>query len=102
MLRKAKEVRQQLGDIMEQQKVPLKSAGSDWDLVRKAICSAYFHHAAKMKVLSLCLPQPRQVQKSPLVSGQGLSWVQEWDALGWGLPPCKQVERAFVRPQEPA
>ena len=50
MLRKAKEVRQQLGDIMEQQKVPLKSAGSDWDLVRKAICSAYFHHAAKMKV----------------------------------------------------
>lgn len=49
VLRKAKEVRQQLADIMEQQKVPIKSAGTDWDIVRKAICSAYFHHAAKLK-----------------------------------------------------
>ena len=77
MLRKAKEVRQQLGDIMEQQKVPLKSAGSDWDLVRKAICSAYFHHAAKMKVGFLCspkclvflkAPRPQQVSKPLSVS----------------------------------
>lgn len=29
--------------------VPIKSAGTDWDIVRKAICSAYFHHAAKLK-----------------------------------------------------
>ena len=49
MLRKAKEVRQQLLDIMEQQKVNVVSAGADWDLVRKAICSAYFHNAAKLK-----------------------------------------------------
>lgn len=33
VLRKAKEVRQQLMDIMVQQKLPLKSAGTDWDLV---------------------------------------------------------------------
>ena len=25
------------------------SASSDWDLVRKAICAAFFHNAAKMK-----------------------------------------------------
>jgi hypothetical protein len=50
VLRKAKEVRQQLADIMEQQRIPLRSAGSDWDIVRKAICSAYFHNAAKLKV----------------------------------------------------
>lgn len=49
VLRKAKEVRQQLLDIMEQQKVAVQSAGTDWDLVRKAICSAYFHNAAKLK-----------------------------------------------------
>ena len=49
MLRKAKEVRQQLADIMEQQRIPIRSAGSDWDTVRKAICSAYFHNAAKLK-----------------------------------------------------
>ena len=28
---------------------PIRSAGSDWDVVRKAICSAYFHNAAKLK-----------------------------------------------------
>ena len=73
MLRKAKEVRQQLGDIMEQQKVPLKSAGSDWDLVRKAICSAYFHHAAKMKVppASLSLPDLSLAGLMPACEGAG-------------------------------
>ena len=49
VLRKAKEVRQQLADIMEQQRIPLRSAGPDWDIVRKAICSSYFHNAAKLK-----------------------------------------------------
>jgi ribosome biogenesis protein Tsr3 len=34
-LRKAKEVRQQLLDIMVQQKVPVVSCGTDWDTVRK-------------------------------------------------------------------
>jgi pre-mRNA-splicing factor ATP-dependent RNA helicase DHX38/PRP16 len=49
VLRKAKEVRQQLADIMEQQKIPIRSAGGEWDIVRKAICAAYFHNAAKLK-----------------------------------------------------
>jgi pre-mRNA-splicing factor ATP-dependent RNA helicase DHX38/PRP16 len=48
-LKKAKEVRTQLLDIMQQHKVPIVSAGTDWDIVRKAICSAYFHNAAKFK-----------------------------------------------------
>lgn len=48
-LRKAKEVRAQLADIMQQHGVPLLSVGSDWDTVRKAICAAYFHNAAKLK-----------------------------------------------------
>lgn len=42
-------MRAQLLDIMQQQKVPINSCGSDWDIVRKAICSAYFHNAAKLK-----------------------------------------------------
>ena len=49
VLRKAKEVRQQLGDIMEQQKVAPHSCGQEWDVVRKAVCAAYFHNAAKLK-----------------------------------------------------
>jgi pre-mRNA-splicing factor ATP-dependent RNA helicase DHX38/PRP16 len=70
LLRKAREVRQQLEDIMKMQKMELVSAGTDFDLVRyvptgqgsnsraftlsptrprKAICSGYFHQAARVK-----------------------------------------------------
>ncbi|KAF5843773.1 P-loop containing nucleoside triphosphate hydrolase protein [Dunaliella salina] len=48
-LRKAKEVRQQLMDILVQQKIKMTTAGHEWDIVRKAICSAYFQNAAKFK-----------------------------------------------------
>jgi len=48
-MRKAREVRQQLLDIMKAQKMPLSSCGTDWDIVRKCICSSYFHQAAKQK-----------------------------------------------------
>jgi len=48
-LKKAKEVRSQLMDIMIQQKIPLLSCGNDWDTIRRAVCSAYFHNAAKQK-----------------------------------------------------
>lgn len=30
-------------------KIPETSSGIDWDIVRKAICSSYFHNAARMK-----------------------------------------------------
>ncbi|KAG8768899.1 DEAH-box RNA helicase prp16, partial [Ceratobasidium sp. 428] len=49
LLRKAREVRQQLEDIMKMQKMEITSAGTDFDLVRKAICSGYFHQAARVK-----------------------------------------------------
>ena len=48
-LRKGREVRSQLLDILKSQKIQLSSCGSDWDVVRKAICSAYFHNAARLK-----------------------------------------------------
>jgi len=47
-----REVRSQLKDIMVQQRMNLISCGSDWDIIRKCICAAYFHQAAKLKVLS--------------------------------------------------
>ncbi|ELU36859.1 pre-mRNA splicing factor ATP-dependent RNA helicase prp16 [Rhizoctonia solani AG-1 IA] len=49
LLRKAREVRQQLEDIMKMQKMEIISAGTDFDVVRKAICSGYFHQAARVK-----------------------------------------------------
>lgn len=48
-MRKVREVRQQLKDIMEQHKLPVVSSGTEWDDVRKCICSAYFHQAARLK-----------------------------------------------------
>ncbi|XP_014681833.1 PREDICTED: pre-mRNA-splicing factor ATP-dependent RNA helicase PRP16-like [Priapulus caudatus] len=48
-MRKVREVRQQLKEIMDQRKMPLKSCGTDWDIIRKCICSAYFHQAARLK-----------------------------------------------------
>ena len=35
---------------MDQQRLPLISTGTEWDIVRKCICSAYFHQAARLKV----------------------------------------------------
>ncbi|CAI5710794.1 unnamed protein product [Hyaloperonospora brassicae] len=48
-LRKAREVHEQLADIMKQQRVRLRSCGGRWDVVRKAICSAYFYNSAQIK-----------------------------------------------------
>ncbi|KAH7108277.1 P-loop containing nucleoside triphosphate hydrolase protein, partial [Auriculariales sp. MPI-PUGE-AT-0066] len=48
-LRKAHEVRQQLEDIMKQQKLDIVSAGTSDDIIRKAITAGYFHQACKVK-----------------------------------------------------
>ena len=48
-MRKVREVRAQLKDLMLQQKIDLVSADQNLDLVRKAICSGYFTNAAKIK-----------------------------------------------------
>ena len=51
-MRKVKEVRQQILDICTQLKMRVETCGTDWDVVRKAICSAYFANAAKMKTVA--------------------------------------------------
>lgn len=48
-LKRVREVRSQLADICRTLRIQIKSSGTDWDVVRKVICSGYFHHAAKMK-----------------------------------------------------
>ncbi|KAE9549300.1 hypothetical protein FO519_007481, partial [Halicephalobus sp. NKZ332] len=46
---RGKEVRSQLQEIMEQNKLNIESSGTDWDIVRKCICSAYFPNATRLK-----------------------------------------------------
>ena len=48
-LKKGREVRAQLADIMKQQRVELVSCGQDWDVCRRSIAAAYFHQAARLK-----------------------------------------------------
>jgi len=48
-LKKAREVRAQLLDLMQQQRLEHTSCGTEWNTVRKAICSGYFHNAAKLR-----------------------------------------------------
>ncbi|KZT08914.1 P-loop containing nucleoside triphosphate hydrolase protein [Laetiporus sulphureus 93-53] len=49
LLRKAREVRAQLEDIMKFQKMEIISVGTDFDVIRKAITAGYFHQAARVK-----------------------------------------------------
>ncbi|EPY49538.1 ATP-dependent RNA helicase Prp16 [Schizosaccharomyces cryophilus OY26] len=49
ILRRARDVRQQLVEIMANQKISIKSTGSEWDIIRKVLCSSYFHQAATAK-----------------------------------------------------
>ena len=49
-MKKVREIRQQLKDIMVSQELKIVSCGNEWDIVRKCICSAYFHHAGRLKV----------------------------------------------------
>ncbi|GMH99460.1 hypothetical protein TrVE_jg3859 [Triparma verrucosa] len=46
---KSREVRAQLVDLMKQQRLPIRSCGGTWDVVRRAICSAYFYNSSKIK-----------------------------------------------------
>jgi pre-mRNA-splicing factor ATP-dependent RNA helicase DHX38/PRP16 len=48
-LKKGREVRQQLMDILQTQKMNYSSCGSNWDVIRKCICASYFYQAAKLK-----------------------------------------------------
>ncbi|CCG84012.1 protein of unknown function [Taphrina deformans PYCC 5710] len=48
-LRRAREIRMQLTDICQKQKMRNSTAGSDWDIIRKCICSGYFHQSARLR-----------------------------------------------------
>jgi HrpA-like helicases len=50
-MKKVAEIRGQMLDIMKQNHMSIKSCGTNWDIVRKVICSAYFHNTARLKGL---------------------------------------------------
>lgn len=79
-LRRAKEIREQLQDIMKVQQLELKSCGYDWDIIRKCICSGYFHQAAKVKGLGeyINLRTSVTVQLHPTSALYGLGYLPDY------------------------
>ncbi|KAJ5142789.1 uncharacterized protein N7515_001576 [Penicillium bovifimosum] len=79
-LRRAKEVRDQLHDIMTVQKLPLISCGTDWDNIRKCICSGFYHQAAKVKGIGEFINLRTSVTMSlhPTSALYGLGYVPEY------------------------
>ncbi|SCW02205.1 LAFE_0F01288g1_1 [Lachancea fermentati] len=51
-LQRAHDIRRQLSRVMVKKNIPILSSGSDWDTVRKCICSGYAQQAAKLSGLS--------------------------------------------------
>jgi pre-mRNA-splicing factor ATP-dependent RNA helicase DHX38/PRP16 len=79
-LRRAKEIRDQLNDIMQMQKTELKSCGTDWDVIRKCICSGYYHQAAKVKGIGeyINLRTSVTVQLHPTSALYGLGYLPDY------------------------
>jgi pre-mRNA-splicing factor ATP-dependent RNA helicase DHX38/PRP16 len=76
-MKKVREIRQQLKEIMETEELKLISCGNEWDVVRKCICSAYFHHAARIKgigeYVNLRTGMPCHLHPTSALYGMGMT-----------------------------
>jgi pre-mRNA-splicing factor ATP-dependent RNA helicase DHX38/PRP16 len=79
-LRRGKEIRDQIKDIMEKQKMSLVSCGTDWDVIRKCICSGYYHQAAKVKGIGeyINLRTSVTIQLHPTSALYGLGYLPDY------------------------
>ncbi|KAB8299108.1 hypothetical protein EYC80_001221 [Monilinia laxa] len=79
-LRRAKEIRDQLLDIMKMQRMNMISCGTDWDVIRKCICSGYYHQAAKVKGIGeyVNLRTSVTVQLHPTSALYGLGYLPDY------------------------
>ncbi|KAF2013213.1 P-loop containing nucleoside triphosphate hydrolase protein [Aaosphaeria arxii CBS 175.79] len=79
-LRRAKEIRDQLQDIMKMHKMAFTSCGTDWDIIRKCICSGYYHQAAKVKGIGeyINLRTSVTVQLHPTSALYGLGYLPDY------------------------
>ena len=79
-LRRAKEIREQLLEIMKMQRMSMISCGTDWDTIRKCICSGYYHQAAKVKGIGeyVNLGTSVTVQLHPTSALYGLGYLPDY------------------------
>ena len=76
-MKKVREIRQQLKDIMASLELKPSSCGTDWDIIRKCICSAFFHHAARLKgigeYVNLRTGMPCHLHPTSALYGMGMT-----------------------------
>ena len=76
-MKKVREVRSQLEEIMDQHKMKLISCNGEWDVARKCICSSYFQQAARIKGLgeyvSLRTGMPCHLHPTSALYGMGFT-----------------------------
>ena len=79
-LRRAREIRDQLLDIMRLQRMRMASCGTDWDVIRRCICSGYYHQAAKVKGIGeyINLRTSVTVQLHPTSALYGLGFLPDY------------------------
>ncbi|KAL9110285.1 MAG: hypothetical protein Q9227_005192 [Pyrenula ochraceoflavens] len=79
-LRRAAEIRQQLSDILASSKLELCSAGTDWDPIRRCICSGYFPQAARVRSVGeyANLRTGVSIQLHPTSALYGLGYLPEY------------------------
>jgi pre-mRNA-splicing factor ATP-dependent RNA helicase DHX38/PRP16 len=65
---------------MEKQKMSLVSCGTDWDVIRKCICSGYYHQAAKVKGIGeyINLRTSVTIQLHPTSALYGLGYLPDY------------------------
>ncbi len=79
-LRRAREIRQQLLEITQTKNMRVVSCGSNWDPIRKCICSGYFHQGARVKGIGeyINLRTSVTVQLHPTSSLYGLGYLPDY------------------------
>jgi pre-mRNA-splicing factor ATP-dependent RNA helicase DHX38/PRP16 len=79
-LRRGREIREQLNDIMKLQHMNLTSCGTDWDVIRRCICSGFYHQAGKVKGIGeyTNLRTSVTVQLHPTSALYGLGYLPDY------------------------
>jgi len=79
-LRRAREIRDQLQDIVTSQNMKLVACGTDWDVIRKCICAGYYHQGAKVKGIGeyINLRTSVSVQLHPTSALYGLGFLPDY------------------------
>jgi len=79
-LRRAREIREQLKDIVTAQYMRLVACGTDWDVIRKCVCAGYYHQAAKVKGIGeyVNLRTSVTVQLHPTSALYGLGFLPDY------------------------